>query len=216
MTSPYAPPPPPSPSRRWIWVVSGLVALVVVAVAVTLVLVFVVDLGEEETDAIPEDATVAWTAPIEEEWDADDAVHIGDVVVVSTKWTIEESSNIVAFDAEDGSAAWEYGWMYGSIELTPVGTDEVQACDDLGGVILDPEGEVVREATAEECPEEFDGADTEKGDVYEVDGDELLVYSSPEFEELLYRVQLEDEDPLAWGVEGGVVTFYDGQVRFYR
>ncbi len=175
--------------------------------------------GEDEPgggNAIPEDAEVAWTAPIEAEWDADDAVRIGDVVVVSTKWTIEESSNIVAFDVEDGSAAWEYGWMYGSIELTPVGDDHVQACDDLGGVILDPEGAVVREATAEECPEEFDGADTEKGDVYDVDGDELLVYASSDLDDLQYRVPLEDEDPLAWGVDGGVVTFNGSEVRFYR
>ncbi|WP_188111242.1 hypothetical protein [Nocardioides antri] len=168
--------------------------------------------------AIPADASVAWSTSIEDDWDATDAVAVGDMVLVATKWDLEEDSAVTGYDTE-GQQWWQEGPGYGTIELTVLDDGTVQACDDLGGEILDPAtGEVVREATAEECPEEFDGADTTADDVYEVDGSELVVYDDVEHSEERYRIGLRDSDAVAWGVQGGVVTYSEGthEVRFYR
>lgn len=168
--------------------------------------------------AIPADASVAWSATLEEDWDATDAVAVGDMVLVATKWDLEEDSAVTGYDSE-GQQWWQQEPGYGTIELTVLDDGTVRSCDDLGGEILDPAtGDVVREPTAEECPEELDGADTTADDVYEVDGSDLVVYDDVEHSAERYRIGLRDSDAVAWGVEGGVVTYSEAshEVRFYR
>ena len=126
--------------------------------------------------------------------------------------------SITAYDA-DGNRLWTQGPGYGTVELTVLDDGTVQACDDLGGEVLDPaNGEVVRDATSEECPEEFDGADTTADDVYDVEGSELVVYDDADLTEEQFRITLDDPDAVAWGVDGGVATYSESshQLRFYR
>lgn len=202
---------------------TALLPLAALALAVTACQPAEDDDGTTATDtppapAIAQDAQAVWSTSLDEEWDATDAVATGDWVLVATKWSLEEESAVVGYDSE-GAQWWEYGPGYGTVELTVLDDGTVQACDDLGGDILDPaSGDVVREATAEECPEEFDGADTTADDVYDVDGSELVVYEDVELSEERYRIPLRDADATAWGVEGGVVTYSPSahEVRFYR
>lgn len=167
--------------------------------------------------AIPENARMVWSTGIEDDWDATGAVAVGDWVVVAKSWDLEEDSAVIGVDAHTGEQWWERGPGYGPIELTVLDDGTVQACDSLGGAIRDPaSGDELREATTEECPEDAD-RDLGVEDVYEVDGSELVVYDDLDHSEEQYRIVLRDDDAVAWGVDGGVVTYSESshEVRFY-
>ncbi|UMG94560.1 PQQ-like beta-propeller repeat protein [Nocardioides sp. TF02-7] len=177
------------------------------------------DGGDAGSSLVPEDASVAWTVTLEEDWSPVQAVAAGDVTVVSTSWEIDEGSEVTAY-RHDGSVAWVYERVYGGALLAPVGDDAVLVCDDDEAVTLAADdGSVVEEGPAddERCP----GADDEEGipvprddEAYTVAGEELVV-DGPDGG---YTIALEDTGPEIWGVEGGVVTFDDAtdQVRLYR
>jgi hypothetical protein len=175
------------------------------------------------TDAGPapvaEDAALAWTVQLEEDWSPTDAVAAGDVTVVSTSWEIDEGTDVVAYD-DAGEVAWEYGAIYGAALLAPVGDDQVLACSDDDAVILSAaDGSVVDEVSPDDdrCPV----ADDEAGipvdhhdDAYTVTGTRLDV-DGPEG---AYALDLDVADPEIWGVDGGVVAFDDDtdRVLLYR
>lgn len=120
------------------------------------------------TTAVPADAEVAWSAPVEEDWDVTAATSVDGVVLASSSWNEEEDAVVNGYDP-NGTELWEYGIGYGHIVLTVLDDGTVRACDSLGGDILDPgTGAVVREATVEECPEDFDRPGW--GDAWVVDG----------------------------------------------
>jgi hypothetical protein len=175
---------------------------------------------QQEAEVIAEDARMAWAADIEADWDATDAVEVGGWVLVATKWNLEEDSSVIGLDSDDGEQWWAtQSPGYGTIELTVLDDGTVQACDNLGGDVLDPTiGQPVREATAEECPEDFEGEDPSEGDVYEVEDSQLVVYDDVEHSNELYRITLRDSDAEAWAVDGGVVTYSPSahEVRLYR
>ncbi len=120
-------------------------------------------------DVATTDAPVIWTAPVADDWDVTGAIAADDVVIVATSWDLEADSAATAYDT-DGSVLWQHGPGYGSLELAVLDDGTLQVCDDLGGNIVDPAtGTVEREATAEECPEDFDGPGPSADGTYEVD-----------------------------------------------
>ncbi len=164
------------------------------------------------------DAALVWSAAVETDWSVTDVVAAGDVLVAATSWSLEEESRVIGYDAA-GVELWRGSAAYGTVELAVLDDRTVRACDDLGGEILDAaDGSVVREASEEECPENADGADTTDGDLYDVEGAELVVYADPGLDEERFRIALEDDDAVAWGVEGAVATYSasSAQLRLYR
>ncbi len=224
----------PVPPRRrpiWPWL---LVAGALCAVLVGALAAVVVDRGDDDargTDAptaevIGEDAAVAWSATFEEDWSPVDVVQVGDVLVVSQSWSIDEGSSVLAYDAADGRRLWSYGNTYGSPLVAAV-DDTVLVCSDtevIDPVYLDPEtGEETGTADAEECDSpgddetgtKFGGKGGPLIDRYQVSGSTLTVLD--EDGSALYDVALQDADPEIWTVDGAVVTFTEEtwELRFY-
>jgi hypothetical protein len=167
---------------------------------------------------VAEDASLAWTVSVDEEWGPTDAVAVGDVVLVSTGWSIDEGTRVTAYDA-DGSYLWSSDSFYGGAALGVAGDDTVVVCDDDSADVLSvSDGSVVEEQSGsdERCSVEDVEADRldRDDDAYTVSGNELTV-DGPDGE---YTITLEDSDPDLWGVEGGVVTFAEDthELRFYR
>jgi hypothetical protein len=167
---------------------------------------------------IAEDAGLAWSATLEADWSPTHAVAVGDTVVVSSSWEIDEGTEITAY-RPDGSVAWQDSG-YGGALLAPVGDDQVLICDSSESWTVSVEdGSVVSEGDAddERCPV----ADDEAGipvprndEAYTVDGNVLSVEAPGGS----YDVTLEGPVDEIWGVDGGVVAFVDetDTVTFYR
>lgn len=167
---------------------------------------------------IAEDAQLAWSTTLEEDWSPTHAVAVGDTVVVSTSWEIDEGTAITAYRS-DGSVAWQDSG-YGGALLAPVGDDQVLICDfEESWTVEVEDGSVVDEGSAddERCPV----ADDEAGipvprndEAYTLDGSALVV-DGPDSD---YTVALDEGVTEIWGVDGGVVAFADetDTVHFYR
>jgi hypothetical protein len=176
--------------------------------------------GGSEPALVAEDASVAWSVPFDDEWSPTDAVAVGDVVVVSSGWSIDEGTRVTAYDA-DGSVLWESEDFYGGAALGVAGDDGVVVCDDDSSDTLSvTDGSVVEEAEGddERCSVEDEEADTLDHDdaAYTVSGTGLTV-DGPDGE---YSLTLEDSDPEIWGVDGGVLSYAEGEegavLRLYR
>lgn len=159
---------------------------------------------------VPEDATLAWSAQLAEDWSPTHAVSVGDVVVVSTGWEIDEGSEVIGYGA-DGSVLWQDDNYYGGVLLAPVGDDQVIACDDEEAQILSvADGSVVGEAPAddERCPVADDeaGIPVPRNDEAYTLGNGVLTVAGPDGE---YDVALDPGVTEIWGVDGGVVGFVD-------
>lgn len=173
------------------------------------------DSGTDDTTSsapalLAADATLAWSVQLEEDWSPTHAVAVGDVVVVSTGWEIDEGSAVTAY-GPDGSVLWTDSAYYGGALLARVGEDQVLACDDIESQVLAVEdGSVVSEGPPddERCPVADDDNDipvprndeayTLKGDVLSVDGPDGS-----------YDVTLDQPVDEIWGVDGGLVGFID-------
>ena len=167
---------------------------------------------------IAEDATLAWSVPLESDWSPTHAVAVGDTVVVSTSWEIDEGTEITAF-APDGSVVWTDSG-YGGALLAPVGDDQVLICDsEESWTVAIEDGSVVDEGAAddERCPvaDDEEGIPVPRNDeAYTLDGSVLTVDGS----DGSYDVALDEPVDEIWGVDGGVVAFVDetDTVQLYR
>lgn len=167
---------------------------------------------------VAEDATLAWSAQLAEDWSPTHAVAVGDVVVVSSSWEIDEGTEITAYDAA-GTVLWQQSG-YGGALLAPVGDDQVLICDfEESWTVSVDDGDVVDEGDADDsrCPV----ADDEAGipvprndEAYRVAGNVLTV-DSPDG---AYEIALEEAPSEIWGVDGGVLTFVDetDTIHLYR
>lgn len=170
---------------------------------------------------LAEDASLAWSVPLQEDWSPTHAVAVGDTVIISTSWEIDEGAYVTGYDA-DGSAAWSES-VYGGALLAPVGADQVLICtSDAATTVSAEDGEEVEVGPAddERCPV----ADDEAGipvprndEAYTLDGNVVTV----EAPDGTYTVTLEEAGstaPEIWGVAGGLVAFVDetDTVLFYR
>lgn len=156
------------------------------------------------------DATLAWSAQLDEDWSPTHAVAVGDTVVISTGWEIDEGTEITGY-RPDGSVAWQDSG-YGGALLAPVGDDRVLICDDEGSRTVEvADGTEVSEGPAddERCPVADDeaGIPVPRGDeAYTLDGNVLTV-DAPDGS---YTVTLDEGvDEEIWGVDGGLVAFDD-------
>lgn len=167
---------------------------------------------------IAEDASLAWSTTLDADWSPTHAVAVGDTVVVSTSWEIDEGTEISAYRA-DGSIAWEQSG-YGGALLAAVGEDQVLICDSLESwTVSVVDGSLVAEGDAddERCPVADDDAGIavpRNDEAYAVEG-EVLTVDGPGG---TYEITLEEAPSEIWGVDGGVVTFVDetDTVRLYR
>ena len=171
------------------------------------------DTGADGTTSAPallaEDASLAWSVQLEEDWSPTHAVAVGDVVVVSSSWEIDEGTAITAYRS-DGSVAWQDSG-YGGALLAPVGDDQVLICDfEESWTVSVEDGSTVDEGEAddERCPV----ADDEAGipvprndEAYTVEGATISV-DGPDGS---YDVTLDQPVDEIWGVDGGVVGFID-------
>jgi hypothetical protein len=170
------------------------------------------DDAEDTTSApsvVSEDATLAWSAQLESDWSPTHAVAVGDTVIVSTSWEIDEGTAITAY-RPDGSVAWQDSG-YGGALLAPVGDDQVLICDfEESWTVSVEDGSVVDEGAAddERCPvaDDEEGIPVPRNDeAYTLDGNVLSV-DGPDGS---YDITLEQPVDEIWGVDGGVVGFID-------
>ncbi len=167
---------------------------------------------------IAEDAALAWSTTLEADWSPTHAVAVGDTVVVSTSWEIDEGTAITAYRA-DGSVAWQESG-YGGALLAPVGDGQVLICDsEEARTVSVEDGSLVSEGDAddERCPVADDDAGIpvpRNDEAYTLDGTVLSV-DAPGGS---YEVTLDEPADEIWGVDGGVVAFADetDTVTLYR
>lgn len=180
------------------------------------------DEGQDPTPAsapelLAEDASLAWSVQLDEDWSPTHAVAVGDVVVVSTGWEIDEGTEVTAF-GPDGSVLWTDSAYYGGALLAPVGDDQVLACDDEEARILSvTDGLVISEESSDDrCVVEDEESDSvpHNDEAYTLDGNVLTV-DGPDGS---YDVTLDEPVDEIWGVDGGVLGFIDGTdtVVLYR
>ena len=167
---------------------------------------------------VAEDAAEAWSTTLEADWSPTHAVAVGDTVVVSTSWEIDEGTAITAYRA-DGSVAWQESG-YGGALLAAVGDDQVLICDsEEARTVSFENGSLVSEGDAddERCPVTDDDAGIpvpRNDEAYTLDGTVLSV-DGPDGS---YEVSLDEPADEIWGVDGGMVTFADetDTVTLYR
>ena len=158
---------------------------------------------------VAEDASLAWSVQLELDWSPTHAVAVGDTVVVSTSWEIDEGTAITAYNS-DGSPAWQESG-YGGALLAAVGDDQVLICDfEESWTVSVDDGSIVSEGEAddERCPVADDDAGIpvpRNDEAYTLDGSVLSV-DAPDGS---YEVTLDQPVDEIWGVDGGVVTFVD-------
>lgn len=176
------------------------------------------DRAAPTSGVLAEDASLAWSVELEEDWSPTHAVAVGDTVVVSTSWEIDEGAYVTAYDA-DGSQAWSES-VYGGALLAPVGDDQVLICtDDAATVVSAADGEEVEVGAADDprCPVADDDAGIpvpHDDEAYTVAGDVVTV-DAPDG---AYDVTLEAAPSEIWGVAGGLLAFVDetDTIYFYR
>ena len=128
---------------------------------------------------LAEDASLAWSVQLEPDWSPTHAVAVGDTVVVSTSWEIDEGTEITAYRA-DGSIAWQESG-YGGALLAPIDDDRVLICDfEESWTVSVDDGSVIAEGNAddERCPVADDDAGIavpRNDEAYAVHGDVLSV-----------------------------------------
>ncbi len=167
---------------------------------------------------IAEDASLAWSITLDADWSPTHAVAVGDTVVVSTSWEIDEGTEITAYRA-DGSIAWEQSG-YGGALLAALEEDQVLICDsEESWTVSAVDGSLVAEGDADDdrCPVADDDAGIpvpRNDEAYAVEG-EVLTVDGPGGP---FEVTLDEAPSEIWGVDGGVVTFVDetDTVRLYR
>lgn len=167
---------------------------------------------------IAEGATLAWSVQLQQDWSPTHAVAVGDTVVVSSSWEIDEGTEITAY-GPDGSVAWQDSG-YGGALLAPVGDDQVLICDsEESWTVSVDDGSRVSEGGAddERCPVADDDAGIpvpRNDEAYALDGSVLTV-DTPDGS---YEVTLDQPVDEIWGVDGGVVAFVDqtDTVTLYR
>ncbi len=167
---------------------------------------------------VSDDASLAWTVQLDEDWSPTHAVAVGDTVVVSSSWEIDEGTEITAYDA-DGSVVWQES-AYGGALLAPVGYDQVLICDsEKSWTVAVSDGSLVSdgEADDERCPV----ADDEAGipvprndEAYTVQRDRIVV-DGPRMD---YDVPLDQPVDEIWGVDAAILTFIDktDTIQLYR
>jgi len=179
----------------------------------------------EEPDAtatspalVSDDASLAWSVRLDQDWSPTHAVAVGDTVVVSSSWEIDEGTEITAYRA-DGSVAWQES-AYGGALLAPVGYDQVLICDsEKSWIVASADGALISDGEAgdERCPV----ADDEAGipvphhdEAYTLAGNVLTV-AGPDGS---YQVTLDEAPSEIWGVDHGVLTFVDetDTIHLYR
>jgi hypothetical protein len=176
---------------------------------------------------LAEDASLAWSAQLDQDWSPTHAVAVADRVILSTSWEIDEGAYVTAYD-DEGSRVWSES-VYGGALLAPVGDDEVLICTfEYSSLVSAEDGEEFGEqgpADDERCPV----ADDEAGipvphndEAYTVNGNVVTV-DGPDgsYEVVLAESVGLDGQPVTpeiWGVEGGIVAFVDetDTVLFYR
>lgn len=177
------------------------------------------DRGDATSYAVlAEDASLAWSVQLESDWSPTHAVSVGDTVIVSTGWEIDEGTAITAY-RPDGSVAWTDSG-YGGALLAPVGDDQVLICDsEESWTVAVEDGSVVDEGAAddERCPvaDDEEGIPVPRNDeAYTLDGATLTVETA----DGSYDVALDQPVDEIWGVDGGVVAFVDetDTVQLYR
>ncbi len=176
------------------------------------------DRATKAPSLIAEDASLAWSVQLEADWSPTHAVAIGDTVVVSTSWEIDEGTEITAYRA-DGSVAWQESG-YGGALLAAVGDDQVLICDsEESWTVSAEDGSLVDEGDAddERCPVADDdlGIPVPRNDeAYDLAGTVLSVAAPGRS----YEVTLDAPADEIWGVDGGVVAFADAAdtVTLYR
>lgn len=182
--------------------------------------------SESSTGLLAEDASLAWSVQLEQDWSPTHAVAVGGNLIVSTSWEIDEGAYVTAYEP-DGSVAWSES-VYGGALLAPVGDDEVLICTfEYSSLVSAEDGEEIGDqgpADDERCPV----ADDEEGipvphndEAYSLNGNVITV-AGPDGS---YDVTLEESvsldgqpvTPEIWGVDGGVVAFVDetDTVLFY-
>ncbi len=169
----------------------------------------------EDTTSSPavvaEDASLAWSVQLEEDWSPAHAVALDDTVIVSTSWEIDTGAEVTAY-GPDGEVVWQES-TYDTALLAPVGDDEVLVCEsDVTQVLSVADGSVVSEGPGEDDEERCPVSDDEEGipvprndEAYTLDGDVLSV-DGPDGS---YDITLDQPVDEIWGVDGGVVGFVD-------
>jgi hypothetical protein len=167
---------------------------------------------------VAEDASLAWSVQLEADWSPTHAVALGEVVVVSSSWEIDEGTEITSYDA-DGSIVWQTSG-YGGALLAAVGDHQVLICDsEESWTVSIDDGERVSEGEAddERCPIADDDAGIpvpHNDEAYTLDG-AVLTVDAPGGS---YEITLDEPADEIWGVDGGVVAFVDetDTVQLYR
>jgi hypothetical protein len=169
---------------------------------------------------VAEGATLAWSTQLESDWSPTHAVAVGDLVIVSSSWEIDEGAEVTAYTA-DGGVAWQQS-TYDAALLAPVGDDQVLVCEsDVTTIISVDDGSVVSEGPGEDEDDRCPVADDEEGipvphndEAYTVNG-AVLTVDAPGGS---YDVTLDQPVDEIWGVDGGVVAFVDESdtVMLYR
>jgi hypothetical protein len=179
------------------------------------------DTGTTSAPAVlAEDASLAWSVQLESDWSPTHAVAVGDTVVISSSWEIDEGAEVIAY-SPDGSVAWAVS-TYDAALLAPVGDDQVLVCEsDTTRVISVADGSVVEEGPGEDEDDRCPVADDEEGipvphnaEAYSLAGSTLTVHGP----DGSYDVALEQPVDEIWGVDGALVTFIDATdtVQLYR
>lgn len=179
--------------------------------------------GEPDTDVaapvlVSDDASLAWSVQLDEDWSPTHAVAVGDVVVVSSSWEIDEGTAITAYDA-DGSVLWQES-AYGGALLAPVGYDQVLICDsEKSWTVATSDGSLISDGAAddERCPVADDEAGNtvpRNDEAYTVKKDRIVV-DGPRMD---YDVALDQPVDEIWGVDAGILTFVDktDTIQLYR